>query len=186
MLLCAGPAFEGAKIECGMRGAEGAIDHVNFSHGKFQISVIGNQQPTGICGSGLIDAVACLRKLGIIDEMGRLLARDEVQTLYGEELASHMTTQGNLTAFVFQKEYPSVYLTKRISGKFSLPKEQLPPEFSFWKNIWVSHTARFDRVCIAGAFGTYMSPDSAWCHRSSAFCSPEENCSCWKCSRRRG
>lgn len=157
----AGPAFEGAKIECGMRGAEGAIDHVNFSHGKFQISVIGNQQPTGICGSGLIDAVACLRKLGIIDEMGRLLARDEVQTLYGEELASHMTTQGNLTAFVFQKEYPSVYLTQKDIREVQLAKGAIAAGILLLeKHLGITHS-QIDRVCIAGAFGTYMSPDSA-------------------------
>lgn len=154
----AGPAFEGAKIECGMRGAEGAIDHVNFSHGKFQISVIGNQQPTGICGSGLIDAVACLRKLGIIDEMGRLLARDEVQTLYGEELASHMTTQGNLTAFVFQKEYPSVYLTQKDIREVQLAKGAIAAGILLLeKHLGITHS-QIDRVCIAGAFGTYMSP----------------------------
>lgn len=157
----AGPAFEGAKIECGMRGAEGAIDHVNFSHGKFQISVIGNQQPTGICGSGLIDAVACLRKLGIIDEMGRLLARDKVQTLYGEELASHMTTQGNLTAFVFQKEYPSVYLTQKDIREVQLAKGAIAAGILLLeKHLGITHS-QIDRVCIAGAFGTYMSPDSA-------------------------
>ena len=49
----AGPAFEGAKIACGMRGADGAIEHAHLVDGKLECKVIGGGRPTGICGSGL-------------------------------------------------------------------------------------------------------------------------------------
>ena len=68
----AGPAFEGVGISMGMRGSDGAIDRVSVVNGKPFVHVIGEGKPTGICGSGLIDAVACLLDLGEIDESGLL------------------------------------------------------------------------------------------------------------------
>ena len=55
-----------------MRGAPGAIDHVSVEDGKLKLHVIGDGIPTGICGSGLLDLVACLLDLGIISKRGRL------------------------------------------------------------------------------------------------------------------
>lgn len=68
----AGPAFEGAKISCGMRGAEGAVDHVFQTDGQISYHVIGDVPPKGLCGSGLLDLIAVLLETGEIDEMGRL------------------------------------------------------------------------------------------------------------------
>ena len=67
----AGPAFEGAKIEHGTLAVPGAIDRVEVQSGKIVVSTIGNHLPTGICGSGLIDAVAVLLELKIIQPGGR-------------------------------------------------------------------------------------------------------------------
>jgi len=67
----AGPAFEGANIEYGTLAMPGAIDHVEFQSGKMVISTIGNQPAKGICGSGLIDAVAVLLEQKIIEPSGR-------------------------------------------------------------------------------------------------------------------
>ena len=66
MIACstaAGPAFEGAKISCGMRGARGAIDRVRVEEGRLRWHVIGDCAPVGVCGSGLIDLIAALRRL---------------------------------------------------------------------------------------------------------------------------
>ena len=68
----AGPAFEGVGISCGMRGAPGAVDGVSIVNGELVASVIGDATPKGICGSGLVDAVACMLDLEIIDETGYL------------------------------------------------------------------------------------------------------------------
>ncbi len=66
----AGPAFEGVGISMGMRGAEGAIDAVTLVNGGLAVHTIGGGRPQGICGSGLVDAVACLLDLGELDETG--------------------------------------------------------------------------------------------------------------------
>ncbi len=68
----AGPALEGAGIYCGMTANRGAIDEVTISAGEISYNVIGDGKPLGICGSGLVDAVACLLDLGIIDKTGHM------------------------------------------------------------------------------------------------------------------
>jgi uncharacterized 2Fe-2S/4Fe-4S cluster protein (DUF4445 family) len=69
----AGPAFEGAGIECGMRAADGAIEHASLERGDLAFSTIGGGPPRGICGSGLIDLVALLLDSGVIDAEGALV-----------------------------------------------------------------------------------------------------------------
>lgn len=73
----AGPALEGACIECGMGGVEGAVDHVRDEEGELRFTTVGGAPPTGLCGSGLVDFVACLLRRGEIDETGAM-RRDRV------------------------------------------------------------------------------------------------------------
>ena len=68
----AGPAFEGVGISMGMRGAVGAIDRVALRDGVMQAHTVGEGTPIGICGSGLVDAVACLLESEVLDETGYL------------------------------------------------------------------------------------------------------------------
>ena len=77
MLACAtsaGPAFEGTGVRCGMRASRGAIERVAIAEdGSIDLETIGGGEPRGICGSGLIDAIAGLFEAGILDRAGRLL-----------------------------------------------------------------------------------------------------------------
>lgn len=66
----AGPAFEGASVSCGTGGIKGAVDSVRFVDGKINFTTIGGEAPTGICGAGLISAVALMRRLNIVEENG--------------------------------------------------------------------------------------------------------------------
>ncbi len=68
----AGPAFEGAGISMGMGGRGGAIDRVRAEDGRLSARVIGGGEPVGICGSGIVDAVAALLEIGALDETGYL------------------------------------------------------------------------------------------------------------------
>ena len=132
----AGPAFEGAKISCGMRGAEGAVDHVTLENGEIRYHVIGEGTPKGLCGSGLLDLVAVLLDLGIIDETGRL-----------ENKAYTLCENVTLT----QKDVREVQLAKAaIRAGIELMAEKLGRQ-----------TEEIQRVCLAGAFGSYMKPSSA-------------------------
>ena len=66
----AGPAFEGAKIECGMAGISGAVSKITYENEKIRAHTINNQTISGICGSGLVDLISLLVNEGVIDETG--------------------------------------------------------------------------------------------------------------------
>jgi uncharacterized 2Fe-2S/4Fe-4S cluster protein (DUF4445 family) len=69
----AGPAFEGGAISCGMPGLDGAIEDVaiNDGDGSIKLGVIGNVPPEGICGSGLVELMSELLRIGKMNEYGR-------------------------------------------------------------------------------------------------------------------
>src|SRR5665213_419873 len=69
----AGPAFEAAQIRCGMRAADGAIEGVRIAGGELELQVIGDADPLGVCGSGLVDCVAELVQAGLVDHSGRFI-----------------------------------------------------------------------------------------------------------------
>ncbi len=86
----AGPAFEGVGIKMGMRGSTGAIDKVELVNGSFFAHVLGAVEAKGICGSGLVDAVACMLDNETLDESGyleddKILIKDSVY-LYPEDI----------------------------------------------------------------------------------------------------
>lgn len=134
----AGPALEGANIQFGMGGRVGAIDHVWLEKGEIQYSVIGGGDAVGICGSGLIDAVAVALDQGLLNERGRILTEDHL---------FHLTEQLYLT----QDDIRQVQMAKgAIAAGISLMAAHLgvAPE-------------DIQHVYLAGAFGTYMRPASA-------------------------
>src|SRR5439155_105158 len=65
----AGPAFEAAQIRCGMRAADGAVEAVRIEGGELRVQVIGDVAPVGLCGSGLVDAVAELVRVGLVPRL---------------------------------------------------------------------------------------------------------------------
>ena len=134
----AGPAFEGAKITCGMRGAEGAIDHVTLVDGQLRWHVIGEGPARGLCGSGLVDLIAVLLKTGELDESGRLQSGDTFPL-------------GKTGVYLTQKDVREVQLAKAaMAAGIALLAERL--------NISIED---IEEVDIAGAFGNYIDPDSA-------------------------
>ena len=67
-----GPALEGGHISCGMRAADGAIERVRAEDGRLKVEAIGVKTPVGVCGSGVLDTIAALRQLGLLNNGGRL------------------------------------------------------------------------------------------------------------------
>jgi len=91
----AGPAFEGRHITCGMSAREGAIDKVKIADsGVVKISVIGNVSPKGICGSGLIDAIAQMLECGAMDKTGRM--KQDKFVLYKKKNKKIYITQSDI------------------------------------------------------------------------------------------
>lgn len=140
----AGPALEGAGITYGMRGAEGAIDHVSLDGEKLKIHVIGEGSAKGICGSGLIDAVACLLDLGVLNKRGRIGSR------YVEEDSERRVYLTD-RIYLSQDDIRAVQMAK---GAIAAGIEVLAGEIGIDRS-------GIDRVLLAGAFGSFISPKSA-------------------------
>jgi len=132
----AGPAFEGAKISCGMRGAEGAVDHVFLENGEITYHVIGDTAPKGICGSGLLDLVAALLDAEILDESGYL--EDKEYTLC-----------------------ENVVLTQKDVREVQLAKAAIRAGIELLTEKMGAHVGDIQTVYLAGAFGNYLNPASA-------------------------
>src|SRR6202042_324559 len=95
----AGPAFEGAAIRCGMRAADGAIEVVSMTPDGVELGVIGDTEPAGLCGSGLVDAVASLIGVGLLDRSGRFVPEEQAAGI-APGLAGRLTTLGAERVFV--------------------------------------------------------------------------------------
>ena len=134
----AGPAFEGAKIECGMRGAPGAVDHVTVEDGKLCWHVIGDGEAAGLCGSGLLDLVAALLETGEISESGRM-------------------TSGS----VYHLEGTEVYLTQKDVREVQLAKAAIRAGIELMCKALGVKVEDIRQVLLAGAFGNYLDPNSA-------------------------
>ena len=134
----AGPAFEGAKISCGMRAADGAIDHVWIENGEVKVSVIGNVTPVGICGSALLDAIAVFLKLEMIAESGRVLTEDKLLHLA-----------------------PTVALTQNDVNELQFAKGAIAAGIEMMAADLGIEIEEIQAVYLAGAFGNYMNPESA-------------------------
>ncbi len=93
----AGPAFEGAAIHCGMRAAIGAVEKVKITDDNVLFRTIGDVTAQGICGSGLIDAIAQMLDAKLIDDSGRLAAAEEAEkkvSIRGSEKGLKRLTEG--------------------------------------------------------------------------------------------
>ncbi len=139
MMACsaaAGPALEGANIQWGMRAEPGAIDHVWLEQGTLTCSVIGGGEARGICGSGLIDAIATALDLGLVNRRGKILAAD------GKIMLTNRV-------YLTQEDIRQVQLTKgAIRAGIDLMAAQMG-------------RAPIQRVVLAGAFGSCLNPESA-------------------------
>jgi uncharacterized 2Fe-2S/4Fe-4S cluster protein (DUF4445 family) len=168
MLVCstaAGPAFEGAAIHQGMRAATGAIESVCIAAGEVELEVIDEVTPCGICGSGLVDAVAELLKIGIIDYTGKML--DKATALakgIDEKVAQRLeTTPQNGNHFILYTDgnQGNVVLTQKDVREVQLAKGAIYAGIITMINELGSKIADIDRIIIAGAFGNYIKRESA-------------------------
>lgn len=139
----AGPALEGAKITFGMTVQEGAIDHVFIQNGTLSVHVIGECTAIGICGSGLIDAIACLLELGLLNKRGRLNSNKE---LHQERI-------------VFLTE--DIYLTQNDIREVQLAKGAIAAGILLLASELAISLEQIDTVLLAGAFGSFMNTQNA-------------------------
>lgn len=132
----AGPAFEGANITSGMLGISGAINKVYIESEKLCYTTIDDVKPVGICGTGLIDAVSCMLKKGIIDETGYLENDFEI----GDS---------------------GVYITPTDVRQLQLAKSAIRAGIDTLMNKCMISYSDLDNFYIAGGFGSFIDKESA-------------------------
>lgn len=139
-LLCcsaaAGPAFEGANISAGMLSVGGAINKVYIENGEIKYTTIDNKKPVGICGTGLIDAVCCMLKLGIIDDTGYMEEKFEI----GDS---------------------NVYITPADIRQLQLAKAAIRAGIDTLLHKSMISSKDIDKFYIAGGFGSFINKESA-------------------------
>jgi uncharacterized 2Fe-2S/4Fe-4S cluster protein (DUF4445 family) len=153
-LSCAsGPAFEGAHIKFGMRAAPGAIERVMIVDGRVEYKTIGDLPPVGLCGSGILDAVAQLRHAGALDSRGRL---DGPRTQEGDGSREFVIAGANKTG-----NGAAITVTQHDIRELQLAKGAIRCGIeALLQNAGIA-AAGLDRVLIAGAFGTYIDVENA-------------------------
>lgn len=159
----AGPAFEGAQIEMGMPASKGAVDKVWLEGRRIKYSVIGNDRPVGLCGSGLIDALALLLKAGIIDENGTILSGQELPILFRSyvfEVEAEDAAQSTETSLAVHIA-PGVYITQEDIRKLQLAKGAIAAGIEVLFKEYGCMPCNIDVLTFAGGFGNYIDKASA-------------------------
>jgi uncharacterized 2Fe-2S/4Fe-4S cluster protein (DUF4445 family) len=158
-----GPALEGASISRGMIAKAGAIEAVSYEQDDIQYQVIGNIKPKGICGSGLVELVAMLLDLGIIDYEGLIRPSEEG---LAESLSSRVIERSGAYDFLIASSEESydhrpIYLTQKDVRELQLAKSAVAAGIKTLMDEMGIETEDIARVYLAGALGNYVSPASA-------------------------
>lgn len=160
----AGPAFEGAAIKCGMRAAVGAIETVSIRDGEVYTETIEDAEAQGICGSGLIDAIAQMLDANIINPKGRMAAAAEAESKgIDARLAERLVEIDGERSFVLVKKSDGndIVITQNDIRELQLAKGAIKAGVQLMLNEAGKTIADISRVLVAGAFGNYIDKRSA-------------------------
>jgi uncharacterized 2Fe-2S/4Fe-4S cluster protein (DUF4445 family) len=149
-----GPVFEGGHISNGMRAAAGAIDKFFLLDGELRFHTIGDARPIGICGSGVLDLVASMRRMGTIDERGRILgasAGDQPRGISSYQVVlAEQSGHGN-----------EIVLTQHDVTQVQLAKAAIFAGISTLLHIAEIPVESVREVVVAGQFGSCLDLASA-------------------------
>jgi len=161
----AGPAWEGAYITWGMRAARGAIERIEVDESGVQFKVIGNVEPIGICGSGLLDIVAGLVRVGIIDKSGRILSAESIPTQLSPEVTRRIVSSTNNDVYNFEiagiDKGKSMLLTQKDVREVQLAKGAIAAGVKILMKELNITPENIAHIYIAGAFGNHVRGEDA-------------------------
>jgi uncharacterized 2Fe-2S/4Fe-4S cluster protein (DUF4445 family) len=159
----AGPAFEGASIYQGMRAAEGAIEKVVMDE-DVTLEVIGGKAPQGICGSGIIDVVAEMLKLGLVDKSGKFVKQEKLKEKgIPEAIVNRFRKGENGNEFVlaYNEDSEDVVILQKDIREVQLAKAAIRSGVVTMMKMMDITDEDLTHVHIAGAFGSYIDRESA-------------------------
>ena len=153
-----GPAFEGAHIRQGMKAVHGAIERVRIEPTSLNVEyeTVGADKPVGICGSGILDAVAELLKCRVIDSKGRFQKVDNKRLIEVSGDRAFVLAWGNETS-----TGDPVAITQRDIGEAQLAKAAIHAGCTILMSRVRVKASDLKRVYVAGSFGNYVNPASA-------------------------
>jgi uncharacterized 2Fe-2S/4Fe-4S cluster protein (DUF4445 family) len=149
-----GPAFEGGHIKYGMRAAPGAIERLRFTNDTVEYQTIAGSPPTGLCGSGILDAMAQLYLVGVLNTRGKMGSHQRVRTSDGQSefvIVSEQERDGQ----------PAITLTQSDIRELQLAKGAIRTGIQSLLESEGRDEQDIEKVVIAGAFGTYIDIESA-------------------------
>ncbi|MDP4109540.1 MAG: ASKHA domain-containing protein, partial [Bacillota bacterium] len=150
----AGPAFEGAGISCSMPAFPGAVDKIVFKGEKrFSVSVLGKKEPIGICGSGLVDALAFFKSAGITDESGRIQKT-------GHAFAS-LVSEDDARGRFFKLCGEKVVITQQDIRQLQLAKAAISAGIEAMLFESGIKTENLGSVFVSGGFGSFINAENA-------------------------
>ena len=148
-----GPAFEGGHITCGMRAVSGAIEKISLQDSLVHFQTIGGVPPLGLCGSGILDAVAELFRCGIITQQGKIAA------------GPHVRSPGNATELVLVPQNKSgtgkdIILTQQDIIEVQLAKAAIRTGIEVLLADAKIGIDAIAEIILTGEFGTRINPAS--------------------------
>jgi uncharacterized 2Fe-2S/4Fe-4S cluster protein (DUF4445 family) len=155
----AGPAFEGGCISQGMCAVSGAVSKVSFSEDVL-LSVVGGARPRGVCGSGLVDAVSEMLRVGILHRTGRILPPEECPKELPPSLRARVEVAESGTRFVLARGRRDLAVTQRDIRELQLAKGALRAGIEILLKEAGLTASQLDGILLAGAFGSNLRPES--------------------------
>lgn len=158
----AGPAFEGASIDHGMRAAAGAVEKVIIEKEKVLIRTIEGVQPKGICGSGIIDAVAQMLDAGVVNRTGRILSAEELKKndLPGPAMRIN-EKESREFSLVIREHGEDIVLTQKDIREVQLAKGAISAGINIMLEKAGREKEEIKKIILAGAFGNSINKESA-------------------------
>ena len=149
-----GPAFEGGHIKHGMMAGPGAIERLSLTNDKVEYQTVGGTPPMGICGSGIIDAVAQFYSAGIVDASGRMQEHPRVRVTEGQREFVLVSEEERGAA-------PAITITQHDVREIQLAKGAIRTGIQVLLQAKGAAETDVEQVILAGAFGTYLDVASA-------------------------
>jgi uncharacterized 2Fe-2S/4Fe-4S cluster protein (DUF4445 family) len=149
-----------------MRAADGAIEGVKIDADAMTLEVIGDAVPVGMCGSGLVDAVAELIKVGLIDSSGKFIAQEDAVERF-PALSRNLVKIGAERVFVLawragdDDPAHAVFLSQRDVRELQFAKASISTGWSILVKELGIEVSDIQQVLLAGSFGSYLTPMSA-------------------------
>jgi uncharacterized 2Fe-2S/4Fe-4S cluster protein (DUF4445 family) len=152
----AGPALEGASVECGMRAESGAIEKVFIKNNEIRFKTVNDESPRGLCGSGIIDLIAVLLAQGIITRAGKIALTEGERVFTKDGIPGYTLVMANESGNI-----KPVYITETDIANIINAKASIYAAMKIMLLRLELDFSDINRFLIAGAFGNYLNIESA-------------------------